>query len=332
MDPSGYSRGMLEAQGANQAFGASVSAFIGNPLLASIGIMRSAAGAAVRLADATLANAKSITRLADDTGASVEVIQTLRAQFRQSGVEAEQADALIRKYNQAVGELRAGTRSGKLIEDALSAAGIDPASVGEGDAGLRTIIDGIARLDSAQSRAAVASKIFGDAGASLLTIYRQSAGGIDEWIIKQRNLNQVIDGDSIRTLNALEDRYGEVKDAISGFTTQAAGNFLIGLAGDAGKTSEGIEDISAAVQQLLPLFRDAGEATRQWAGELGDVKQLLSEIKEGNYDRIIGSIAEGLWNRLVGQITNGTTSPIGIIRRSFDDTPNNMFGSWGGPL
>lgn len=278
MDADGYVRGALNAQTANALLGQSITGFISNPLIGAIGIMKNAVGGFLSLSDQVLSTAESVAMLSAETGASTDLIQALRAAVEQAGGSAAGADAAFRTLIRGLGEVELGTRGGKLIADTLGKIGLEAKALGEGDAAFRKVIDALAQIDDRGARAAAATKLFGDAGATVAIVLEQQAGGADGLITRMRNLGQIIDSTSLPALARLEDASDTAKAALNGLGTQLVAEFLAGLAG-ADDAASSIEEISSQLQsELVPAMKRLGEETKAWLSDLSDVREVLHEI------------------------------------------------------
>jgi len=278
MDISDYAKGVIEGNALNRIFGEGVATFVANPLLGTIGILKNAGSAFLRLSDQVLSTAESVMKLSAETGISTDAIQALRSEFAMAGADIATADGLIKTFTKSIGDVRTKSRAGKLVASALETLGIDPNSIPTGEAGLRLIAGALARVTDEQARVSISSKIFGDAGVTLAIALGQSSNGLDGLITRAKNLGQVIDADSLPSLGRMEDGVDSLKAAVNGLLVQGTANFLAGFAGtDDVETS--IENISAQLQDtIVPAMKELGQESRSWLNDLRDIREVLHEI------------------------------------------------------
>lgn len=295
LDAKDYERGADDAEKSNKRIGESVGKFLVGGMLAGTAAMAGAAYGATRLADRVLNTAEIVNQLAGETGIGTDFIQAFSASMVQATGSTEGAYAALRAYTRAIGEVRAGTRGGKLVEDALEKIGIDPRTLREGEAGLLQIVDALIAVESRQARAAAASKIFGDQGAAIAVMFEGGVRSAEEFVAKQVRLGQVISSDALPALGAMSDQVDVLKAALQGLPVQLMAEFLAGFQGSSSGT-KGIEEIAASLQdQLLPAARDLGAELKQMVPTLQEIRGIVDEIEKIRNRSVGENIGRGVF-------------------------------------
>lgn len=293
LDSSGYSRGILEAQAANSAFGANFAQFVGNPLLGGIGMLRQAGGWFVETSKRVLENAETIDRLSQRTGISTNTLQGLRAEMDLAHGAGDKVTKMFGEFGNKLGEARQG---GGPMAETLKTLGIELEAVGDNERLLRLVLDRLSEIPDVAMRGALAAKIFGqEAGPLLVNAIGGGEQALDRLIQRQSDLGQVLETQTISRLATLNTTVGTLKQGFDGLAQSAVAAFLEGFADSSGKTDQNIVRLARTIKdEIVPAAREMSEivlsitgATRDWNSETSDtieglmmVLRLMNDLRE----------------------------------------------------
>ncbi|MCL4221048.1 MAG: hypothetical protein KJZ65_06735 [Phycisphaerales bacterium] len=308
LDTSQYSAGIINADTMNRVFGQSFSAFVANPLLGSIDLIKKVGAGFLDLSNTILGNAEAVQRLSQQTGASVEVIQALEKRLDIAGFAAERARQALIKLNQQAG------MGSKVFEQ----LGIDPAQARSIDSLLGQVLDGLTAVEDQTTRTALAMQLFGEeAGPQLLNAVGGGSEALRAMIAEYRDLGLVINQSGIQTLANFNTTIGYSKQAIDGLKQTAVAGFLKGFAGEFDTGTGSIREFTGELTQRL------GPAAENFGTKLGSAV--------GNLDEVIDKI-DRLVTAMEPLITQAETL-INLIDRMPGNGPaqsqmrNEMFGA-----
>jgi len=175
--------------------------------LAAIPIAAVAVTAALfALAKSTAEVAEEIDRVNQKTKVSVEALSALRVVAEDNGSSLDQVASALGNLNEKLSDAQ---RGGKEAQAVFRAVGVD--FKGPIDDALRTIVKRLDELPEGANKTAVATELFGDAGADLIPILNELEGDLDAQIEKLRELGLVFDKDGIESAK----RFGDQIDALN---------------------------------------------------------------------------------------------------------------------
>lgn len=273
IDTGEYSRGLLNAQTVTRTFGNTFAAFVANPVLGGITALNNFGRAAFRTLTETAALGEAIERLAAQTGLSVETIQALQAQFKEAGFNAESATGALVQFANRLGEVKI---NGAAAADLFRRIGVDLSGVGDTEEGLRRALDAINAMPTAAERAAAAADLFGRfGGTQIVNAVGGGSEALDGLIERFRRLGLVANTETISALSKTGDVMDTLTSAIEGVKRTAAGEFLLGISGQAGDAEASVVELTNEINNNLgPVMRELGET-------LADLIDRLDEYREG---------------------------------------------------
>lgn len=192
---------------AQQLFGLRTSTLLLVAGLAAVPIAAvAAAGGLFAAAKSTADLAEEIDRVSQKTNLSVEALSALRLVAEENGSSLDQVSSALENLNQKFSDAQRGTRQ---AQEVFRAVGVD--LKGPVDDALRTIIQRLNELPDGANKTAVATELFGEAGAALIPILNELDGDLDAQIEKLRELGLVFDKEAI----AAAKRFGDQTDLLS---------------------------------------------------------------------------------------------------------------------
>lgn len=290
LDETDYARGILNANAVTAVFGGNFAAFVANPLIAFIGIAKQAGHAFAELAGDTLDYAESIALLASSTNSSTEFIQALRTQLAATGKDIGSAEPVLLKVVEAIDQFN---RTGGPVADKLREIGVSLEGVTSTDEGVRRIIDGLNRMTDAQDRAAAASTILGSkAGNEFAAAIGTGVGAVDDMILRARDLNQILDSQTIRALGDVDDRLDALQQAMEGVKRTGMAEFLESFSDELVGNADDAKQLAAVLNDLVaPAMRAAGEAT---GTTVKNIKELLELMERLGNAPVVKQVRQGL--------------------------------------
>lgn len=305
MDISNYSRGILDANALNAVFGDSFAQFIANPLLGSIAILKDVGRGLLQTAEGALGYAESITRVAEEANISTTTLQTLREALDDAGVSADGADAAVQKFNIRMGDLR---RDGGPAAAALKDVGVNINQIGDGDAALRAVIDGLSRIDDAGLRASLAVDLFDKQYGRAIANAVGKAGGIDA--LTQSFGALIVSSERLASAVAIDDRIDALGNAFESLKRSLTFEALDAFADRLGAGKDLMGQTGDVATRLTPQVRSMSEAVADLVNNLDKLAAAIEAVKDGG-----GAIGEffaayGAWTKSV--VTLGMSSSVNM--------------------
>lgn len=299
LDTKDYAKGIINAQTLNRVFGESFAAFVANPLLGSINILKNVGGAFASAAAKQLEYAEVLQRTGQQLGVNEQLLVALAKRLEVAGFNADIGSKGLQKFATSLLDLSRGAGPLKEVGDAIGLV-LDPTAPLE--ANLRTLLDTIARLPSEAQRSAAAAKVFGEeAGPKLLNAIGGGSEAMNDMIREAQQLGFRVDTLSNNGIAGLNTQIGYMKLAIEGIRFNAMQSFFEGLTGGATGSTEGIRDFASSVNNELGpamerLGRETGPALKSLAEDLPGVIRLLADFASA-----LTSVGDA-WDGSIGQM------------------------------
>jgi hypothetical protein len=287
LEANDYGRGVLQAQAWTQAFGATVTSFLTNPLLGAVQVLKRAGAGALRLGQDVTSGAEAVQRLGQQTGLTTELLQALNARMDVAGFSAERgARAML---NLAKNMERARSDGGPLAE-VFERLGVDLDNIESMDAALAQVMEGLSRIGDEAERTAVGMEVLGRmAGPDVINAINGGREAVAEMIDEGRRLGLVYGTEAVDSLAAFNTTVGYSQLALRGIKEQLAVQFLQGFLGELDHGTEGVLSMSESINNELGpsmrrLGRDIGEAAagvQQLVDNLNNLFELARQNREG---------------------------------------------------
>lgn len=261
----------------------------------AIGTASRALGKLRRELDTVVNGIDKSAKTARTLGMSFEGYEGLALVFRESGVEATLAEAMIAKLLRRVGEARKG---GKFAVNAFNAIGMsleELKTISEEDVFSRTI-QGLKDIDNAFERQRVSQLLFEETGARLGSVIEKGAAGFKEAAKAVRDFGLVLRTGQFKAVEELKDNIERSKLSIIGLKRQIVANLAPAIAGVAKMWNDwvrsiGVENLGAS---LADRMMDAVIAAADWydsiSGGINKIVTALESVKDQT--RIIGKAAQ----------------------------------------
>jgi hypothetical protein len=285
---AGMERSMSGA--ARKIAGASKSAFAGF----TAGFVAPLAGlltltAGLNGAKAAMAHYSDIGVKAAASGLDSEYFQGIAYAARRAGVEFDALSGALVTYNKNVGLAAEG--KGKLATtlQALNpelARNIQLATTQEER--IRLAADAIKDAKDSASAAALATTLFGDQGARLVTVFRGGANALDDMIAKAKSLGITVDREVIARADELQIEFDTSAQIVDGKLKQAFINLAPFIVTAVGWAAELARLLGVAADQLKdiderrfirPLQNELVGIENERAALMADLRELQGKLE-----------------------------------------------------
>lgn len=218
LDASGFTRGMLQAQGMAQIFPSIVTNFMANPLLGFIDLARQAMRALVDLFSASAAAADNIGDLATNVGVTTEFLSGFGLVAQQAGSSVEAVGDALKFLGRNSAEAAAGNKD---LRETFARMGI---SITDASGALRPVSelmlevsDALAALPEGGERSRVAMELLGRSGVDMIATLSQGSAAIKEQMRVFDQYGATVSKVAAESGDKWQDTMGELMIAYQGF-------------------------------------------------------------------------------------------------------------------
>ena len=243
VDSSGFRRGFRRAQTQAERFQQNVTrtfAAVGRRVAQGLGV---ATAALTAFSVATAREFERVSRAAASVNIPVDQFSRLSNAFQTLGLESDDVLTLINDVTDRIGDAASGNETYRQSFDAIGVSWQRLRTLSPADAALE-VVDALARLDNAADRSFRANELLASLAERLGPAYEAGADGI-------RQLAAASVGISQSAVAGFASLNSEIRETRENFQN-AFGNAL--------GQSQGVADLTAAVDRLGPSFVRAGEA------------------------------------------------------------------------
>ena len=173
----------------------------------------------------------SIGKTASRTGFAAESLQALRLAAVESGGTVEDLNKAIEKFSKNIGDvLVKGTGEATYALDRMGVSLFDSSGVlKSNDQILREVSDGLKNMGSGFEKNSALMAFFGKAGTKLNQVFAEGAEGLDRWKDKAEEMGFIVSGTAIKSVEAFNDRFAELKFMLTGLVNQTFAALAPGL-------------------------------------------------------------------------------------------------------
>ena len=255
-----------KAKGFGASFGASMKKMVSPAALATAGM--AAVGVAVAKISSQLTRLDEIAKKSRSLGISGQDLMEFQHAAELAGVASSSFTSALQKMQKNIGDAVAGIG---LAKDSLALVGFEIGQIAKLDASEQflAIADKISKIKNASERAAVATAIFGRAGADLIPMMIEGSAAIREQMAELRELQGVISGFEFEQIEAANDAMNKLGKSWEGIWTQAAV-----------EVAPVLEDLVEILTELLQLAKSIGGAFGGYGKYLIPVYGVLLAIKD----------------------------------------------------
>lgn len=180
---------------------------VGVYLKAQLALMVADLGARfVQMAKDSLTAVAGLDELAEQLGVTTAGLQALQYSAVQNGLKLEQLEGGVSKFSQKMGEAAGGSKE---MVEALNALGVKNLDI-QGKLRptqelMTEVAAAIVKIEDPAKRSAAAVDFFGKAGARMLPMLKDIAGGFDDMAAKAQRGGAMISKEAIEKLDKLSD-------------------------------------------------------------------------------------------------------------------------------
>jgi len=312
-----YSRGILNANALNEAFGSSFVNFVTNPIAGGIALLKDLGGAFISRAQGILETAEKYERLAQVTGFNVELLQALSAKFEQAGFSAEAARSGLSNFAKKLGEASLkGGEAAKVFENlGVTLTGND----GVEETFLRTV-EAMSKMESRADRLSAAADLFTRfAGAQFLSVLDGGAESVDRVVKEMTSLGQVLGGETNGTIADLNTEIGRLLQLMDGVVNVGVAAFIKELLVSIGLLNTDIVATGdSLISEIIPAAERLGQTTGQLVGDLSSIADTVERIAG-----VIGPVSDFLELNIKAAGAGGTALA-GVVQTVAGLSTNNI--------
>ncbi len=272
LDRSGFTKGILQAQGMTSLLGNTISTFLANPLLGVANVAKQAIGGIMNLVTETANAADKFAKLSTATGASIEFLSGLKHAAELSGASFGAVEQSMQRLIKSAGDAASGTGEAK---DTFIALGI---AVTNADGSLRSTDDlflesaqALSQITNETQRAAMAQDIFGRSATALVPLLAEGRGGIEAMVAEAKELGLTFDETSAGAAERFNDAMTRMKGAFAGLAQQVAIPIFESLA-------PVLENLVGTLGSVLgPILQQIGGHMAEFAPVIGELVGSLGE-------------------------------------------------------
>ena len=209
----GLDKAERQAKGFGASFGASMKSMITPAAVAAAGV--AAIGVAVMKIGESLKRLDELAKKSRALGISGQDLREFQHAAGLAGVEAAAFTSALQKMQKNIGDAVGGIG---LAKDSLALVGLEIDKLSRLDATEQflAIADKISKIQNASERAAVATAIFGRAGADLIPLMEQGSDAIREQMLELRELQGVLTDFDLEQVEAANDAMMRLGKAFEG--------------------------------------------------------------------------------------------------------------------
>lgn len=222
----GMTKGLDKARQSMKQTGSSSSAMGGmlgklNPLM--IGVGAAAAGAAIAVAkiNAAFERMDLVAKTAASLGMAAQELQGFQLAAQLGGVSADQMNAALRTMQKNVGEAGMGMGEAKVALETLG-IDIDALAAKSPQEQFKIMADAVAGVDDPAKRAALAMKLFGDAGAQLIPMLEGGSDAIDQAQQDMIEMQGTLEAADFKAIEDSNDAWTRLTTTLEGVWNQLA--------------------------------------------------------------------------------------------------------------
>ena len=273
----------------------------------------------VSVAKASIDLGDSLNKMSQKVGVSVESLSALRNVGQLADASFEQLGAGMVKLSRNAADAAAG---GKQQAAAFAAIGV---SVKDANGALRptqSILEDIAKkmagYEDGASKTALATQLFGKAGAELIPVLNQlGEGGFEKAAAAARDYNQVIGKEQAAQSEAFNDNLTRLTMAASGFANAVVKDLLPGLVAyshdmaEAAKTNEGYASSASGVSTAIKSIVLALTTVKEFLSASGTITFAFFDAIKTTFTasaQYIGTWAAGVAKEIKAAFTIGGPS------------------------
>jgi hypothetical protein len=299
-------RGFNKLSGTTGLVGQSITS-LARSILPIVGI-----GGLAAMVKGALDAAGGLGELSEQLGISTDLIQSLRYNAAQSGVEIGQLDSAIQKFGRSIGEAADGSKAQLDAFNELGVGVLDAqGKIRSTEAVLRDVSDALARIPDKATRSRIEVDLFGRAGQQLAPILEHGSGAMDDFTEAARRAGVVLDKQTI----AAADRASDAMAAL-GIKFEAAFQKMAAVLADpATDITNWLENFTVETGKsgLEMRLGRIGEAMKKTRDEIADLSSQIKTSLDDDFRKTIQAALDSAEQRLKN------------LQRTYDEVAGQRF-------
>src|SRR5258706_9928303 len=248
--------------------------------------------------DAALERSDSIRKFAQSAGIATEALSKLEFAAHQVGLENEQLEVGLKKFNVSVNSAAHGVAASEAAFDALGISVKDAhGNLKNTNDILTEVAQRFSETADGAGKTAVAVALFGRAGELLIPLLNKGADGLKEFGDQAEKAGLVIGGVTAAAAEKLHEQLGLLKATIGEGLTNAILKDLMpaltGLAKSFTDTSAGIADLRGAAYVIVDTLKVLGtiglvilDTGKAIAGNYAEISDLVVAVTHGQFAKV----------------------------------------------
>jgi len=270
-------------------------------------------------------------KLADAAGLSVEQMTALGYAAERVGSSSSALSSGIAAMNAALDDARRGGEDSAATFAQLGLS-VDRLAQMNPEERFTALAEAVAGLADPLDRAAVAQRVFGSAGESLLPMLAQGRAGLQNMKDEAQRLGLVMTGPQAKAAKALTDAYASLKNSLSGLWRSIGAAIAPQLTATAQATTKIVAAVTSWVQRNQPLIAQLFKIASTVASVAGGIVTLGTLLAAATPELLALTAAAGAgwlaWTRYGESIKTALGGAMRIVTSFVDETRRVLGGVW----
>jgi len=303
IETGGYTKGLLDAQVANEVFGHSIVNFVNNPLLGTIQLLKGAVVATSQAIKETADLNEGYLLASERLGIAVRTISGLQLAYRDLGSSSEELERHLVILSKLVDDAANGNETAEKTFARLGVSVTDTAGeVRSLDDIFRDVSDGLAALENAQAKVNVANDLFGQGAEKVISIIGAGSQVIEENIAVAEKWGQTVTDRDARAARTLNDALDEVNFTFEGFKRNVATRFTTGFVEEFGNAGTAADQFRATLKETGEVAEELGRAVAPAISGLTELLRLFNAFAKWRDEKLFAWIIDAPVEAVMGTV------------------------------
>lgn len=302
LDNSGFAQGILQSQALTATLGGNITAFIANPWVGVVNLVKQAAGAYWDFVRDTARQADQFAKIARATGANVEFLSGMAHAARLSGVDYRSFEMALSRLIASARDAQQGLPEAKRAFDELGISAVDGAGkLRPTEELFLDIAEAIRRQDNAMARAAITQELFGRNAAHLVPLLAEGRGGLRALIEEAKRLGVAFGDQAAQDAERFNDSWERLTSTLRGAAMREALGNLNELTGVVRGLTAAVGPLIRYLDWFTTYTPNLGTALRLFGRIVGPGKDQPINAPAGGADRQAEAVAGAVAPAMIDQ-------------------------------
>ena len=277
----GLTKGLSKARSSMNQTGASSGKLGGmlgkmNPLM--IGIGAAAAGAAIAMSkiNAAMERMDTLAKAATSLGVAAQQLRAFQLAGELGGVSADKMTTALQKMQKGIGEAAMGLGTAKVALEELG-VDIDTFTALSPDEQFKQIADQIANIENPAKRAAMATQIFGRAGADLIPMLEGGSAALEKAEQDIKEMQGTLDAGDFQAIQDSNDAWARLTTTLEGVWNQLA----VAVAPAMEAAANVLQTVAGWVVKIVDAWND------YWSSDAEKAAARQAEVAEQQAQKMV---------------------------------------------